>query len=282
MITNNAKYTVLLSTLMESEQTKPLIDKALSTYPLYVGKKEYDLIPTRDELNRKILAHYKYREIGFETVGRFLFELEETMLLIMPYYNEIMKTIETMADLENPFDNVDFVETYEETRKSNDTSNGTVNGSQTMTNEASASSTTTTTGSQTSESESSSTTDNEEKKKFSDTPQNNVSNIDNYLSEYTVDTNAGAHEANESTTANSNASTTGSDESESTATATNETTTTGNSTNETTVSHTFTKKGNYGVTTFAHDILKYREQIVDVVNKIVTDKRINELFMLVW
>ena len=70
-----AKYTVVLNRLLADPATKERIDQALSTYPLYEKKSKQEYIPayipTREELNAKILRHYKYREIGFETVGRF-------------------------------------------------------------------------------------------------------------------------------------------------------------------------------------------------------------------
>ena len=49
-----------------------------------------------------------------------------------------------------------------------------------------------------------------------------------------------------------------------------------------TVEHTYTKIGNQGVNTYAHDMNEFRTSIIDVVNEIINDKRINDLFMLVW
>ena len=116
MITDYAQMTVKLRSLLKDEQTKNAINKALSTYPLYTIDKAYDLIPTREQLNQRLLNNYIGREIGFETVGRFVEELEIAMCEIMPYYNELFKTIVTMTDLENLFDNVDVTQTYEEER----------------------------------------------------------------------------------------------------------------------------------------------------------------------
>ena len=88
-----AKYTIVLKTLLDDPETKALIDKAMSTYPLYEKRSEEkyipSYIPTREQLNKKILDYYKYREIGFETVGRFLTELEVALNEIMPYYNQL-------------------------------------------------------------------------------------------------------------------------------------------------------------------------------------------------
>ena len=137
-----AKYTVVLHTLMTEPQLKQQLDLALSTYPLYKAGKLYDLIPTREQLNEKLLNHYKYREIGFETIGRFLDELRITMSEIMPRYNELFKTVEIMAELPSPFDNVDVVETFREERKTNSTTDSSTGTETTST----AVDTTTTTG----------------------------------------------------------------------------------------------------------------------------------------
>ena len=66
---NNAKYTVQLKTLMEQPETAQLLNKALSTYPLYEKKSNEEFIPayipTREQLNKKILNFYKYRGAVF-------------------------------------------------------------------------------------------------------------------------------------------------------------------------------------------------------------------------
>ena len=270
MITDYARMSVKLSSLLANAEAKQAIDKALSTYPIYSAKKEYDLIPTREELNTKILEHYKYREIGFETVGRFLDELRITMCEIMPYYNELFKSVEIMADLENPFDNVDVTETFEETRTDN----------------ASTSGQTTTEGKTKSEQETSDNHTNDKtltnqatstvRNKFSDTPQNHVDNIDNYLSEYREEQNTTNSHGSEIDVNSGSVSSNSTDETEGTATSTGTSESTG------TTRHTFTKKGNQGVNTYAHDMIEFRESIIDVVDRIIHDNRIAELFMLMW
>lgn len=275
---------------MESEQGKQALDKALSKYPLYAGKKKYDLIPTREELNNKILNHYRFREIAFETTGRFLFELENTMGLIMPQYNELFKTIEIMADLENPFDNVDVIETFSEERKNNTSHDGTTSATATDESIATAENTQTSSGSSGGTSTTNNTTTdngtNNMTLKKSDTPQNNVSNINNYLSEYreenatNTNTNTLKGSVTNSEESNSTASATGT--STNTSTSTSEGSTAGTTNATGTTEHTYTKKGNQGVNTYAHDMLEFRQTIVDYVERIVKDERLNELFMLVY
>jgi hypothetical protein len=311
-----ARYTEVLRDLMQDEHIAPLLDKALSTYPLYQGKKAYDLIPTREELNRKLLNHYKYREIGFETVGRFLDELQITMEEIMPLYNERLKSIETMADIPNPFDNIDIIEQYDEQRA--DTASGTGSGTAKTTStgkdttsassQGESNSTSSGTNSQTTNAESnsqgsetnSSTTNG--KSVESDTPQDSLKigskNIDNvsYASMAKWDENISNGSSSNSGSETSESSTEGSVSSTGTNTNTatsqgennHESSGTSNTTSETTsqssgtTSHTFTKKGNQGVNTYAHDMNEFRTSFIDVVNEIINDRRINELFMLVY
>ena len=270
MITDYAQMSVKLSSLLANAEAKQSINKALSTYPIYTGKKEYDLIPTREQLNEKILNHYKYREIGFETVGRFLDELKITMCEIMPYYNELFKSVEIMADLENPFDNVDVMETFEETRNENASTSGQTKTQGTSTSEQE------TSDNRTNDKTLTNQTTNTAKNKFSDTPQNNVDSIDNYLSEYREEQNSVNSHGSEIDVNSGSASSNSTDESEATATSEGTSETTG------TTRHTFTKKGNQGVNTYAHDMIEFRESIIDVVDRIIHDNRIAELFMLVW
>lgn len=297
MITNTAHNTLVLNSLMENEQGKQALDKALSTYPLYAGKKKYDLIPTREELNNKLLNHYRFREIAFETAGRFLFELENTMQLIMPFYNEMFKTVEIMADLENPFDNVDVTEKIIEERTNTTTTDGETSNTIDETNNVETqsdttaganasvdlSNETTTTGK---------TTDKNNRtfeSKFSDTPQNSITNIDNHLTEYRKETTTDNNETSvndkvvqeslQGTTEESNSHTTGKNDTTLHGTNAGTSTTTSNSEGKT--EHTYTKKGNQGVNTYAHDMIEFRESIRDFVDEIVNDYRIAELFMLV-
>ena len=113
----NAKYTIVLKTIMDEPDGLESLNKALSEYPMYfpVNPINFTLIPTREELNKILLNRYKYREIGFETVGRFLDELKTSMNEIMPYYYQLFKAHDILNDIEDPFGNVDIVETFEQT-----------------------------------------------------------------------------------------------------------------------------------------------------------------------
>lgn len=249
-----AKYTVVLKTLMDNEQTRPLLDKAMSSYPMYTPLNDftYGLIPTREELNKKILNYYKYREIGFETVGRFLDELETSLNEIMPGYNQEYKALDVLNGVEDPFGNVDITESFEEettgNSKGTSESKSNVNGESTTNTEMK---------------------DNSKSIK-STTPQDllsiDTSNINsvNYADEVGFNENI----------SNSKGSTT--DKSDSTSS--------GSSTGESsgTTKHTLTRKGNQGVNTYAHDLKELKELLINIEQKIINDSRISELFMTIY
>ena len=263
-----ARYTVVLKTLMDNEKSMQELSTALSTYPLYEPETNILNIPERSELNQRLLNAYKYREIGFETVGRFLDELEITMKAIMPYYNEMFKTVEVMAGLDNPFDNVDVTETYSETTTGSATGTGTSSGTSTTGNTTTANDSSST----------NSTVSNSTKNVHADTPADLLEitnkNIDsvNYADSaaWTKSDNTDA-----ATTTGTSSSTSDSSSTQS-AQSSNTTTSTG------TVEHTFNKKGNQGVNTYAHDMIEFRQSIIDVADQIINDRRIAELFMNVY
>ena len=243
-----AKYTEVLDNLLRNEQTAPAIAEAMSKYPLYETDpnkvNEYGTaykVPTRAELNNKILSYYRFREIGFETVGRFLFELETALNEIMPYYNQLFYS----ADQDfNPIYNVDYIRNTQ--RNKSDTNIG----SQSSSTNSSATGT---------------STDNS-KNVTSDTPQNQLGITNAQLDQLDY-----ASEASWGKNSNST-----SDTSNSTSNASNSVI--GNE-KEGIVE---TTKGNFGVTSAQDLIMKYRETLLNIEQLIIHDKRIAELFMLIY
>lgn len=75
-----AKYTIELGHLINSN-----FDIGLKDYPIFNENH-------RAELNRKIIEHYYFREIGVETPGLFKRFLNRKMWEIMPYYNKMFET----------------------------------------------------------------------------------------------------------------------------------------------------------------------------------------------
>jgi hypothetical protein len=91
-----AKYTTQLRSLIESD------------YDIFSGW-TYDLFDNayRGVLQKKILDRYFFREIGFETAEQFKHNLKMKMNEIMPYYNELYKSVAMMQDPNfNPLNNL--------------------------------------------------------------------------------------------------------------------------------------------------------------------------------
>ena len=253
-----ARYTEVLYNLLNNEQTRALIDEKMSTYPLYVStsKQEYgipNIIPTREELNKKILDYYKYREIGFETVGRFLDELEISLNEIMPYYNQLFFS----ADQDyNIIYNVDYKRTIDRDLSGNTTSTST---GETTSNSNDSNTTST-------------TTNLYNKNVESDTPQSQLG-----ITNKQIDSIDYANKVtwNKDTTEQSGTST-------GTATTTADSTASGSGTNKEIESTLETTKGNFGVVSAQDLIKKYRELIINIEQMIINDPRITELFMLIY
>lgn len=111
----------------------------------------------RGELEKKIIEHYYFRQIGFETVGRFKFELNVRLREIMPRYNKIWLTTQYKY---NPIENYNMLE------GSNDVHESNAKGS------------------------------SESVEKFSDTPQGALSNVKDgkYLTTATHDENSSSND----------------------------------------------------------------------------------------
>lgn len=260
------RYTEVLYNLLRNPQTREMIDQAMSTYPIYeaVSPRKYgipNVVPTREELNKKILDHYKYREIGFETPFRFFDELEIALNEIMPKYNQLMFSADQDYDIKF---NVDYTRTIERNRDANRESQD--SSSSTGQNTATAQDTQT----------SSASTENNVKNVDSKTPQSDISvantDIDHvsYADEITWNKATGSDSGN--STGNSSSS------SNSSLSGTTNSTGTENE-DETTEEKTF---GNYGVVSAQDLIMKYRETILNIEQMIIEDPRITELFMNVY
>lgn len=255
-----ARYTVELKELLKDPSAKAAWDAALSTYPLYTPQSDDPevraVIPTREELNTAIYNHYKYYEIGFETAGRYFDEIEIAMNEIMPKYNQLFKTAEIMALIDDPFGNVDVTETYKETHGSTSKSESTNNNKTNSTN------------SSTSKNDSNS----DSKTLDSQTPKGNLEKAAADIDSITHADNAnwnktGSHDESEIS-------------GESEVIDNGSSLTTGE--NAGTVEHTFHKKGNQGVNTYAHDMTELRGTIEDYKIQIVENQKLRDCHMYVF
>lgn len=106
-----SKYTTQIRWLVESGW-----DFGLKEYPIF--DEAY-----RTPLNNKIIEHYYFREIGFETAALFNRFLNRTMNEIMPYYNQLYES--ELIEF-NPLYTIDYNETY--TKKTTGSSKGITTG----------------------------------------------------------------------------------------------------------------------------------------------------------
>lgn len=253
-----AKYTEVLVNLLNNSEAKSKIDQAMSTYPLYQRKSQEEYIPTyiptREELNNKILNYYKYREIGQETFGRWLFELETALKEIMPYYNQLYFSADQDFNITY---NVDYRRTIDRNKEENSSSNSQSQTSTTATDET----------------ETESSVNGYGKTLHADTPQSQ-------LNSYTAQQINSVDYASDITWNNNTSSDTASSSGESSTSGTSSVANTG--TGSETEGTVETTKGNFGVVSAQDLILKYRQTILNIDQQIINDPRIQELFMLVY
>ena len=104
-----SKYTTQLRWIVEQEQGQVPYNKyeryTVQTYKK-VGLNEYPIFDEayRQMLNDKIIDHFFFREIGFETAAQFQWYMRRTMNEIMPYYNEMYIT---QAMIDDPLTDYD-------------------------------------------------------------------------------------------------------------------------------------------------------------------------------
>lgn len=229
---NTTKLTLELRDIVDNGENS--VDIWAFDYPSYYKGEE------KKAFEQKVIDHFYFRQIGFETVGRFLHYFRSRVREVMPYYIQMYQSEALMKGIEDPFGNVDITETFRQT--SSDTSESTANGSAT------------------SETSNNITTSEDNERRFSNTPQGSISNLDSYMSE--------AEKNGKDTTENA----TNSGESTSTASSSNS--------SSGTIEHTFTKKGNQGVNTYAHDMIELRQTFLNIDMLVINE--LNTLFLGVY
>lgn len=246
----NSKLTVELGDLVKSG-----FDPFNFDYPSYYTGDE------KTAFEQKIIDHYYFRQIGQETPERFRHYLKCKMREIMPYYIQRYESVAIMAagiasGEINPLENYSMIEegTTEDASTATRTGTGTT--------ESTGSGNTSVTGSGNVSNTINST------EKFSDTPQNNLSNLDNYLTNATIKNNTESSESGETKTGTQSETNTA----ETTETSTEENTGNGK--------HTLTRRGNIGVTTYAQMLQGYRDSFINVDIEIIEE--LNCLFLGVY
>lgn len=193
---------------------------------------------------QKVLDHFWTRQIGQETVGRFLLYFRRTVREIMPYYIQRYESVDLMKDPEiRPLDNYNMIEEYESERSDTNTGSSKVTG--TSSNQETNSSTGKTGGINV----------------RSDTPQESLlipvgtdGNVQlTYATE--VEQNRGLSDSEVST------------DSETATESTSEDQSTGNGSE----THKLTRRGNIGVTTYAQLLEGYRQTFLNIDMEVIKE-----------
>lgn len=275
-----AKYTVELHDLLTNEETNNLIKKALSSYPMYepIHKELYGYIPTREQLNKKILDHYRFYQIGQETPGRFLYYLEATMNEIMPKYNQLYKSVDIMNGLEDIFGNLDVEESFTQETTGNSSSQSSGNTKDSSSSKTEGSNTNDVTSQNTTNTDMSTSGRNVK----STTPQSQlqIKTIDQITAASEIGWNEDSSKSN--STSNDKSNTKGTNESSSTGSSEQESNSNASSESKGKVTHTLKRKGNQGVNTYAHDMLEFRQLFLNIEQQIINDPELVKCFMLIW
>lgn len=236
---------------------------------------------------QKVIDHFYFRQIGAETVGRFLHYFRRTVREIMPYYIQRYKSVELMEDPEiRPLENYNMIEEFsaegseDETRSG--TTGGTSSGKETRTGSTGA--TTESTGTSSGTGSKSTTESSKDTSVHSDTPQGQLSmtiSADGsatlaYASDLTQQVTNGSgsesSEASESTTQSSKTTGTSSETSETSGTTSGTSSETGAKTS--TDTHRLTRRGNIGVTTYAQLLQGYRETFLNIDMEVINELEI--------
>lgn len=273
---NNTGVTVELGDLVDSG-----VDIWAFDYPVPAQTVTYNgktaVVPFNKEVfEQKIIDHYRFRQIGQETVGRWLHYFRTRIREIMPYYIQLYEFEAKWFNIEDPLESYNLSETFQQettgTGKYSGTSSGTSSGETTSTSSGTSSSTTSGTSSgNTSESANKTV-------KFSDTPQGSISNLDNYLTNATKED--GTVTGTNSGTTSGTTSGTSSDESTGTSSGTSSGTTEQTSQDSGTTSHTLTRRGNIGVQPLGTEVRNIRDAFINIDLMVINE--LKDLFIMVY
>lgn len=211
-----------------------------------------------------VLDHYRFRQIGMETPGRWLHSFRTRIREIMPYYIQLYETVELMASVEDPFKAYDLTETFTKHTTGKGSSTDTVDseseGSLTRNESSDRSGTTSTSRS------------NAKQHKFSNTPQGSISNLDSYMTEASEDNDTETENNTNTETASVKVTTDSSD--------TVKTTSTGEHDTEGSETYELKRFGNIGVQPLGQEIEVYRKALINVDMMVINE--LNDLFLKVY
>ena len=259
-----ANYTMTLQEIND----ETLYHWFVEDYPFYVNDEE-----AKKEFEKKFYDYYFDREIGFETVERYLMKMKGYLNLRMPYYTLLYETIIKSKNIEFLL-NKDLLETVKHEVKEQGTENhiGTsqVNGNDTQSTTHSSS----IQGTNTTSNTSSSTTTNKESAIRDGVAQ--ASLTDGYLTAVNDGTSNGTDSSNTTQETSQN----------DTQSMTNTSNSRGHSQSESNNNRqlseetTLISRGNIGVTSSAQLLKEWREVILNIDELIIKD--CSKLFMQLY
>lgn len=162
---DNTGVTVELGEIVDSGVDIWAFDYPVPVETVHYNGKTAKVPFDKKAFEQKIIDHYRFRQIGQETVGRWLHYFRTRIREIMPYYVQLYEFEAKWFNVDDPLESYNLTETFEENSQGSGTQ--------------------TTSGSSESNSDTSGTTNKENR--FSDTPQGSISNIDKYLTTATKD-----------------------------------------------------------------------------------------------
>lgn len=227
----NSRVTIELREIVESG-TK-IFDFEYEGF--YIGK-------DKENFEQKIIEHFFFRQIGQETVGRFLHEFRTKVREIMPYYKQMYESTLLMQK-EDPFESYWLEEVY------TSETTGNVDTSSSGTDNIGSSSTVKT------DSDVEKTEDLQHI--FSDTPQGKINNLSTHITNADKNNNTFTEnlDTNQTSTNQSN------------------TTTSNSSSAETSGSEkrTLTRRGNIGVQSLGTEVINLRNSFINIDMMIIEE-----------
>lgn len=198
----------------------------------------------KKDFEKKVIDHFYFRQLGHETVGRWLHYFRAKVREIMPYYIELYESVQLLKNQGDPLESYNLTETYQRTATSSGESSSTGTSSSKLSSESNDSNT------------------ESRERRFSNTPKGRIENLDQYMSEASKEANTNANEGSASSETESESS--GSSSSS-------------GSNNE---EYTLTRRGNIGVQPLGQEIMAYRQALINVDMKIIDE--LDELFLQVY
>lgn len=214
----------------------------------------------KQAFEQKIIDHYRFRQIGQETVGRWLHYFRTRIREIMPYYVQLYEFEAKWFNVDDPLESYNLREEYSEEHTGSGTVSGTSSGTATVTGEA---------GRQNTGTEKKTATQGNTKK-FSNTPQGTITNLDNHLTEATVDNG----NASEDITRTEGVTENSSESSETSGTSAQTSEDSGS------VTHTLTRRGNIGVQPLGTEVKNIRDAFINIDLMVINE--LKDLFLQVY